>query len=67
MIVSVVRFSTQVPPWRTGEEASFPPALADEYVRRNLATMVRANVPDVDPTVAKHDAEERARQLSYMV
>ena len=66
-LVTVVKMTRQVAPYRTGEEVAFAPQHAEEWVKRGLATVVRANVPQVDPDCARHDAAERARAMALMV
>jgi hypothetical protein len=66
-LVTVIRFTkTGGGNYRAGDEAAFDDTLAQEWVRLGWATIVKRNVPRVDPRIAEHDAHEREAALRML-
>lgn len=69
--VSVIEFAKSVPPYHVGDRASFQPETARAYVHAGAASMVRENVPLVDPKTIeerKHAlAAERAQGIEAIL
>ncbi len=56
--VSVIEFVRTSGHYRAGERAGFPPALAEKYVRRGSAKMVKADAPALDANIDAPEARK---------
>ena len=58
--VTVIEFARQSGPYRTGDQAAFPPERAQAYIKAGVASLVHERVPVVAPAVAAADARRLA-------
>jgi hypothetical protein len=63
----VIQFTRTVAPYMAGEQAGFPAAQADHYIKHGYATLVRADVPIVAPEVQANDARRRIDELRALL
>jgi hypothetical protein len=49
--VSIVQFVQSVAPYRAGERAGFDPHVANIYVSKGVAKLVKDDAPKVDPAL----------------
>jgi hypothetical protein len=66
-IVHVIRFTRMVAPYMSGEEAGFPPEIADHYLKHGYAVLVAASQAAVSPDVAAMDAKRRVDELRALL
>lgn len=65
-IVTTVKFTQRVGPYSTNDTVGLAPEVAEDYARRGFATIIKRNVPRVDPLTRAHDARRRAAELRQL-